>query len=160
MKANQLTAFVANRQPRRRGRGIAAGRGKTAGRGTKGQNARSGGRVRPGFEGGQNPLVRRLPKLPGFRSRRLPAQNIYTGDLDSLPAGKITVELLAGRGLIDDPYRPVKLIVKGQVKKARSVELPAASRGAVAQLEAAGGSFKAVARLRRPKTRTTKKPAN
>lgn len=152
MKSNQLTAFVANRRPRRAGRGIAAGRGKTAGRGTKGQNSRSGGRVRPGFEGGQNPLVRRLPKLPGFRSHRQPAQNVYTGDLEALPAGTITADFLADQGLVDDPYRPVKLIVGGQIKKARQVELQAASATAVAQLEATGGSFKAVARLQRPKS--------
>lgn len=159
MKANQLTAFIANRQPRRRGRGIAAGRGKTAGRGTKGQNSRSGGRVRPGFEGGQNPLVRRLPKLPGFHSHRQPAQNVYTGDLDGLPAGKVTADFLADKGLVADPYRPVKLIVKGQIKSKRTVELPAASQAAVAQIEAAGGSFKPVERLKRPKMKTDKKPS-
>lgn len=157
MKANQLTAFVANRQPRRRGRGIAAGRGKTAGRGTKGQNSRSGGRVRPGFEGGQNPLVRRLPKLPGFRSHRQPAQTVYTGDLDGLPAGTVTVDSLVAAGLVADPYHPVKLIVKGGLKKARTVELQGASQAAIARLEAAGGSFKAVARQQRPATKTNKK---
>ena len=156
MKSNQLTAFVANRQPRRPGRGIAAGRGKTAGRGTKGQNSRSGGSLRPGFEGGQNPLVRRLPKLPGFRSYRIPAQTVYTGDLDQLPAGTVTADFLAAQGLVEDPYRPVKLIVKGSVSESRQVELQGASQSAVAQLESAGGSFKAVARLRRPKVRTPK----
>lgn len=154
MKINQLTAFAANRRPRRVGRGIAAGGGKTAGRGTKGQNARSGGRVRPGFEGGQNPLVRRLPKLPGFHRHRPPAQVVYTRDLNRLPKGVVTNRLLVDQQLVDDAFWPTKLIVGGTVDQPRQVELQAASRAAVAQLEAAGGSFQAVARPRRPKQQT------
>ena len=155
MKINQLTAFDANRRPRRSGRGIAAGRGKTAGRGTKGQKSRSGGSTRPGFEGGQNPLVRRLPKLPGFHRHRPPAQTVYTGDLDQLPDGAITTQLLAAQRLIDDAYWPTKLIVKGVVSQPRQVELQFASQAAVVQLEAAGGSFKTVPRLQQ----SAKKPA-
>lgn len=151
MKIHQLTAFDPNRRPRRSGRGIAAGRGKTAGRGTKGQNARSGGRVRPGFEGGQNPLFRRLPKLPGFRRHRPPAQVVYTRDLNRLPKGVVTNHLLADQRLVDDPYWPTKLIVGGTVDQPRQVELQAASQTAVAQLQAAGGSFQAVPRPQRPK---------
>ena len=159
MKINQLTAQP-NRRPRRSGRGIAAGRGKTAGRGTKGQNARSGGSVRPGFEGGQNPLVRRLPKLPGFRRHRPPAQVVYTRDLNQLPKGPITSQQLAEKGFIPDPYWPTKLIVKGSVRQACRVELQAASQAAVAQLEAAGGSFRAVPRLGRTKQKEgAKSPA-
>ncbi len=85
MKFHELET-TAHKSGRRVGRGIAAGRGKTAGRGTKGQKARTGSGRRPGFEGGQNPLMQRLPKLRGFRSNRVPAENVYTGQLNDLGA--------------------------------------------------------------------------
>src|SRR5438309_4811259 len=86
------------------GRGISAGRGKTAGRGTKGQGARTGSKARPGFSGGQNPLMQKLPKLPGFRSHRTPMETVSTGDLNVLKAKTITTEVLAKAGLISSPY--------------------------------------------------------
>lgn len=83
MKYGDLS-ISSDKKSKRVGRGISAGRGKTAGRGTKGQSSRSGGRVRPGFEGGQNPLYLRLPKLPGFKSHRPKAENVYTGQINEL----------------------------------------------------------------------------
>lgn len=135
---------------RRAGRGIAAGRGKTAGRGTKGQSSRSGGRVRPGFEGGQNPLYMRLPKLPGFRSHRPKAENIYTGQLDQLTGKTVDNTVLADAGLVSSSYASVKLIVKGEVTKKTTVKLQSASESAVAMVQKAGGTFEKVPRLRRP----------
>lgn len=156
MKYHQLKI---NSKPDRKrlGRGISAGGGKTAGRGTKGQRSRSGGRVRVGFEGGQNPIMRRLPKLRGrgFKSRSL-MQAVYTAQLDQLKSKTIDNFKLAEAGLIEDAYNPVKLIVKGQLKSAKTVSLQAASAGAIKQLEAAGGSFKL---LERPKHQPKARPA-
>lgn len=150
MKVNQLKTTT-HKTKRRRGRGIAAGLGKTAGRGTKGQKARSGGRPRPFFEGGQTPLVRRLPKLAGFRSHRPKAEVVYTGQLDVLGA-RIDNHLLVKQGLIKDAYSVVKVICKGQVKKPHQIFLQRISKNALREIKEAGGSFSQTARLQRPKT--------
>lgn len=157
MKFNELTTSRKG-SPKRVGRGIAAGQGKTAGRGTKGQGARAGSSKRPGFEGGQNPLMQRFPKLRGFTSHRTPAENIATGDLDALGA-TIDSAALATAGLISSAYVNVKLIVKGDVTKKHTVTLPAATKQAIAAVEKAGGTFKVTPRLGRPVTRTAKKEA-
>ena len=88
MKYHELQVN-SNRDARRVGRGISAGQGKTAGRGTKGQRSRTGSGRRPGFEGGQNPLMQRLPKLPGFRSIRVKAENVFNFDGDVLIQGRL-----------------------------------------------------------------------
>ncbi len=75
MKFNELTT-THKKSPKRVGRGIAAGQGKTAGRGTKGYGARTGSKARPGFAGGQNPIMQALPKLPGFRSHKVPMESV------------------------------------------------------------------------------------
>ncbi len=136
---------------KRVGRGIAAGQGKTAGRGTKGQNSRSGGKVRPGFEGGQNPLTQRLPKKKGFLSRKVPATVVYTADLSEVKGKTVTNQTLLDAGLIDDVFHPVKVIVKGELKSAVTVEVAAASKTAISAIEKAGGSFKATAPAMRQK---------
>ena len=152
MKFNQLK-IKPNKNRKRKGRGIAAGQGKTAGRGTKGQNARSGGRVRPFFEGGQMPLVRKLPKLGGFKSRRPKVAVIYTGQLNNLPKSQIIDnQFLAKNKLIKNAYQKVKLIKKGSLDKAYRVQIQGASKSAQNDLKAAGGSFKKVARLKQAKT--------
>ncbi len=155
MKYHQLTS-TNTKASRRVGRGIAAGRGKTAGRGTKGQKARAGSSAKPGFAGGSNPLMKKLPKLPGFRSHHAPAEVVYTGQLEQF-AGKaepITAQLLADAGLISSPYVKVKLLAKGELTKKVTVNLPAASASATEMIEKAGGGFNEVARLSRPKTST------
>lgn len=159
MKFNELQTTRAKKSTRV-GRGISAGKGKTAGRGTKGQRSRTGSGKRPGFEGGQNPLMQRLPKLPGFRSLRVPAETVYTGQLDALASKKITTTALAEAGLISNAYVNVKLIVKGDVTKKATVELQAASLRAIEAVEAAGGSFTQVARLARPVTSKRKLAAD
>ena len=155
MKYNELD-IDKYRDIKRVGRGIAAGQGKTAGRGTKGQGARTGHKLRPGFAGGQTPLMQQLPKLPGFHSHKQPAEVIYTGQLDKLTGKTVDTEALAKANLITSPYVRVKLLVRGELKKAHAVKLNFASQSAKAALEAAGGSFEAVAQLGRPKIRTSK----
>jgi large subunit ribosomal protein L15 len=147
MKYNDLQV-QANRGNRRVGRGIAAGQGKTAGRGTKGQKSRTGKGRRPGFEGGQNPLMQRLPKLPGFRSIRPKAEVIYTGQLDAI-GGTVDNFTVFNAGLTSSPYVRVKLVSKGNVTKKVTVKLQAASESAVAAVQKAGGSFKTVPRVGR-----------
>jgi len=155
MKYNQLQV-TSQKSGKRVGRGIAAGQGKTAGRGTKGQKARTGSSAKPGFAGGTNPLMQQLPKLPGFKSHRVKAENVYTGQLETL--GKSTVDsgVLAEAGLVSSPYVKVKLLHKGELKKKITVTLQSASENAIAAVQQAGGSFQAVPRAQRPKTSTKK----
>jgi large subunit ribosomal protein L15 len=156
MKYHELST-KSKQTAKRVGRGIAAGRGKTAGRGTKGQRSRAGSSAKPGFAGGQTPLMRKLPKLPGLRSHRTPAETVYTGQLEQLKGATVTAETLTEAGLISNPYVSVKLLVKGDLKKKVTVKLPAASASAIDAVQKAGGSFEKTARLSRPKTSTKKK---
>jgi len=149
MKFHELQVSK-QRQAKRVGRGIGAGQGKTAGRGTKGQGSRTGSTKRPGFAGGQNPLMQQLPKLPGFRSLRTKAENVYTGQLDQFAGKTVTAETLAAAGLISNPFVNVKLISKGELTKKVSVKLPAISASALEAVQAAGGSFEQVPRAQRP----------
>lgn len=144
--------------PKRVGRGIAAGRGKTAGRGTKGQKSRTGSKRRPGFEGGQNPLSQRFPKLRGFHSHRIKPEVVHTGALNSFTA-KVDNDALAKAGLISNPHVRVKLIKSGAVTGKLQVYLQAASAGAVEALKKVGGTFEPVAQVKRSsKTATDNKP--
>ena len=155
MKYHELKTHK-QKSTNRVGRGIAAGQGKTAGRGTKGQGARTGSRAKPGFAGGSNPLMQKLPKLPGFRSHKIAPVTIYTGQLDQFAGKTVDATALAAAGLISHPYVAVKLIVKGDLTKKVTVKLPKASASAIAALEANGGSFELTTRLSRPKTSTKK----
>ena len=150
MKFNEL-----NTSPRKRsnrvGRGIAAGQGKTAGRGTKGQRSRTGSSKKPGFAGGQNPVMQALPKLPGFRSHRVKAQNVTTGELESIKLKVIDANVLFENKLVSTPFARIKLLNKGELKSAKTVKLPGASATAIASLQSAGGDFEKVAILQRPK---------
>lgn len=148
MKYNELNVS-AKRASRRVGRGIAAGQGKTAGRGTKGQNSRTGNGRRPGFEGGQNPLMQRLPKLPGFTSKRPKAEVVYTGQLSDVGASVDNFTAYKA-GLVSSPYVRVKLITKGDVTKKATVKLQAASESAIAAVQKAGGTFTVTPRIKRP----------
>jgi large subunit ribosomal protein L15 len=143
--------ITSKKSAKRVGRGIAAGQGKTAGRGTKGQKARTGYSAKAGFEGGQNPLTQRFPKLRGFTSHRPIIETVYTGQLDALGA-KVDTVVLAEAKLVSSPYVRVKLIVKGEVAKKHTVSLQRASATAIKAVEKAGGTFTAVAQLSRPKT--------
>ena len=154
MKYHELKT-EAKQKKRRAGRGISAGRGKTAGRGTKGQSSRAGGPVRPGFEGGQNPLTQRIPKLKGFKGYKQ-QQTVYTSELEGLK-GEVDNFKLDEANLIRTPYEKVKVIKKGQLKSAVKLSTQAASESAVKQIEKAGGTFKAVdIPKRKPKAKSTK----
>ena len=149
MKFNDLQVD-SNRKTKRVGRGIAAGQGKTAGRGTKGQMARTGSSRRPGFEGGQNPLMQRLPKLPGFKSRATRAEVVYTSQLDQFAGKVVDAEALAKAGLITNAFVRVKVITNGDVTKKVTIKAQAISASALEAVQKAGGSFEKVAIAARP----------
>jgi len=153
MKYHELVTTTPKRA-KRVGRGISAGQGKTAGRGTNGQGARTGSSKKPGFAGGSNPLMQKLPKLPGFTSHKTSPEVVYTGELETLKAGNVDANTLAEAKLISNPYVTVKVIVKGDLSKKLTVKLPRASESAKAAIESAGGSFEKTQRLQRPKTST------
>ncbi len=140
MKVNDLQV-EAHKSKKRVGRGIAAGQGKTAGRGTKGQKARTGKKIGLTFMGGQGPLVRRVPKLRGFKSLRVPAQVVYTDALEVL-AGKTADNMsMYEAGLIMTPYHSVKIIIRGELKGKVTVKTQGASKGAQELITKAGGTF-------------------
>lgn len=143
----------------RRGRGISAGRGKTAGRGTKGQKARTGKKIRAGFEGGQNPLMKRIPKLKGFKAWKAPSQVVYTENLRFVKGTTVDNFNLVEAGLIADPYHSVKIITRGEAPKGLKVSLQSASKSAIELIEKAGGTFTTVDVPQRQKTseKATKK---
>ena len=135
----------ATKRRKRVGRGIAAGQGKTAGRGTKGQNARSGGGVRPYFEGGQLPLVRKLPfaRGVGFRDPwRVSFTPVNLDRLDAFEAGsEVTPSALAAAGIIKQPDELVAILGRGNVERPLTVKVHRISASARAKIEAAGGTF-------------------
>jgi large subunit ribosomal protein L15 len=126
---------------RRVGRGIGSGLGKTAGRGHKGQKSRSGGFHKVGFEGGQMPLQRRLPKR-GFKSLAKPFKaEVRLSDLDKLPVAEIDILALKQAGLVSELARSVRVILAGSISKKVTLKGIAATKGAKAAIEAAGGSI-------------------
>jgi large subunit ribosomal protein L15 len=156
MKFHELE-ITKHKKGKRVGRGISAGQGKTAGRGTKGQSSRTGGRRRPGFEGGQTPLMMRMPKLGGFRSFRVKAENVYTGQLNDF-AGKTADNFtLAAAGLVTNPYVRVKIVVKGELTSKVNVSVQGASEAAKAMIQKAGGSFTETPQVKRTSTKEAKK---
>ena len=133
-------AAGAKHAKRRVGRGIGSGLGKTASRGHKGQKSRAGGYHKVGFEGGQMPLQRRLPKR-GFKSRTLPFNaEIRLSDLERLPVTEIDVLTLKQAGLVPELVRAVKVFASGKLTKKVTLTGIAATAGAKAAIEAAGGS--------------------
>ena len=149
MKYNELE-ITSNKSGKRVGRGIAAGQGKTAGRGTKGQKSRTGKKLRAGFEGGQNPLMQRLPKLPGFRSFRVKPALVYTGQLEVFGSKVVDNAVLAEAGIIPSAFGRVKLVIKGELTKKVQVKLQAASEAAIEAVQKAGGSFEKIEIAARP----------
>ena len=128
----------------RRGRGHGSGNGKTAGKGHKGQKARSGG-TRPGFEGGQMPLYRRIPKR-GFTNRN--SKTIVGINVDALEVFEndavVTVETLIVQGIVKNPRDGVKILGNGELTKKLTVQANAFSAGAVAKIEALGGKAEVI----------------
>lgn len=124
------------------GRGPGSGVGKTSGRGQKGQKARAGGTVRPGFEGGQMPLIRRIPKRGFTNPFREPAQVVNVRHLGLLAEGaEVTPETLFGAGLVRRPDTPIKLLGMGELKRRFTVKGVSVSGSARQKIEAAGGTI-------------------
>jgi len=141
MQLNSIKPASGAKHARRRvGRGIGSGIGKTAGRGHKGQKSRAGGYHKVGFEGGQMPLQRRLPKR-GFKSQSLKFNaEIRLSDLERLTTTDVDLLTLKQAGLVGDMIKNVKVIAAGAVTKAITLKGVAATVGAKAAIEAAGGS--------------------
>ncbi|MEE3240585.1 MAG: 50S ribosomal protein L15 [Pseudomonadota bacterium] len=140
MRLNNIKpAYGHKHRAKRVGRGIGSGLGKTCGRGHKGQKSRSGGSVRPGFEGGQMPLQKRLPKY-GFTSRigRVSDQ-IRVGELANIESDVIDLAAIKAAGLVNSNILQVKVFLQGEINKAVTVKGLRVSAGARAAIEAAGG---------------------
>lgn len=146
MKLEELKPAVGSRTTRRRvGRGIGSGLGKTAGKGHKGQNARSGGGVRPGFEGGQMPLFRRIPKR-GFTNRN---HKVYTevtlAMLEKLENGtEVTAESLKEMGIIKKINDGIVILGNGELTKKLTVKASRVTKNAEAKINAAGGKIEVI----------------
>ncbi len=142
MHLNTLSPAPGAKTARKRvGRGIGSGLGKTCGRGHKGQRARKSGNVRPGFEGGQMPLQKRLPKY-GFTSRvSLSAAEVRLVELNNIDAEFIDLEALRAANVIGHNVKSVKIFLSGEIKKAVTVKGLAVSKGARAAIEASGGKI-------------------
>ena len=142
MELNTIKPAEGSKKARRRvGRGIGSGLGKTAGRGHKGQKSRSGGYHKVGFEGGQMPLQRRLPKR-GFKSANLKFNGEVTlAALESLGAAEVDLLTLKQAGLVGEIVKNVKVIKTGEIKRAVKLTGIGATAGAKAAIEAAGGSL-------------------
>ncbi len=140
MHLNTLTSAAGSRQAKKRvGRGIGSGLGKTCGRGHKGQKSRSGGSIKPGFEGGQQPLQRRLPKY-GFSSRLAAVTaEIRLHELNNVQAEVIDLTALRAANLINSSIQRAKVVLSGELNKAVTVKGLAVTKGARAAIEAAGG---------------------
>jgi large subunit ribosomal protein L15 len=142
MELNTIKPADGSKKPRRRvGRGIGSGLGKTAGRGHKGQKSRAGGYHKVGFEGGQMPLQRRLPKR-GFKSQNLKFNGEVTlGDLEKLGLAEVDLLALKTAKLVGQIVQNVKVIKSGELKRAVKLTGIGATAGAKAAIEAAGGSL-------------------
>jgi large subunit ribosomal protein L15 len=146
MKLHELQPAEGSRQKRNRvGRGIGSGNGKTAGRGHKGQNARSGGGVRLGFEGGQTPLFRRLPKRGFTNINRKDYAIVNLDALNSFEEGtEITPVLLIETGVISKEKAGVKILANGKLEKKLTVKAHKFSSAAKEAIEAAGGNTEVI----------------
>ncbi|MDH4044820.1 MAG: 50S ribosomal protein L15 [Gemmatimonadota bacterium] len=133
----------ATKTAKRKGRGPGSGLGKTAGRGHKGQRARKSGNVRPGFEGGQMPIIRRLPKRGFTNPFRVESQPVNLRDLTKLPGTDVTPAALAAAGLVSGGHRPVKVLGTGEATRAYAVSGCLISATAKEKIEQAGGKVEA-----------------
>jgi large subunit ribosomal protein L15 len=161
MRLNTLSPGPGSKHaPKRLGRGIGSGLGKTSGRGHKGQGARKSGNVRPGFEGGQMPLQKRLPKF-GFYSRiGSTTAEVRTSELNKLEGSVVSLETLEKANLIDRHTLRVRIMLSGDVKKAVTVEGITVTKGARAAIEAAGGKIVELAEKPAEKKRAKKAKAD
>ena len=142
MRLNSMAPADGHKRPAKRvGRGIGSGLGKTCGRGHKGQKSRSGGSVRPGFEGGQMPLQKRMPKY-GFTSRvgRFSDQ-VRLAELNKLDTDVIDLAAIKAAGLVGHHIKQVKVFLRGEIGRAITVKGLRVSKGAREAIEAAGGKI-------------------
>ena len=142
MRLNTLAPAPGHKSDKKRvGRGIGSGTGKTAGRGHKGLKSRSGGKVRPGFEGGQMPMQKRLPKF-GFTSRiGMVTAQIRLSELNSVEGDVVDLEALRAADLINANIKRAKIFLSGELSKSLTVRGLAVTKGAKAAIEAAGGKI-------------------
>ena len=140
MRLNTIApAPGAHKSGKRTGRGIGSGLGKTSGVGHKGQKSRSGGRVKPGFEGGQMPLQRRLPKF-GFTSRKsFVTDQVTLAEIAKVDGDTVSLETLKAAGLVKKEMQFVKVVKSGEVPRAVTVSGLKVTKGAKEAIEAAGG---------------------
>ena len=141
LRLNEIAPAKGSRQARKRvGRGASAGQGGTCGRGNKGQNSRSGGGVRIGFEGGQLPLQKRVPTY-GFNSRKArTTAEVRLGELSAVDGDEVTLATLMSAGLISRQVKRARVFLSGQVDRALTVKGLKVTAGAKAAIEAAGGT--------------------
>ena len=142
MKLNDINPPRGSRKQRKRfGRGVSAGQGKTCGRGHKGQKSRSGGKVRIGFEGGQLPLQRRVPRF-GFRSRigGVTAE-VRVGELNRITGDEITLESLKDANVLSKDVKRARIFLSGEIQRAMTIKGLWVTRGARAAIEKAGGTI-------------------
>ena len=146
MKLNELSPPSGARKTRTRlGRGVGSGKGKTAGRGTKGQNSRSGGGVRPGYEGGQMPIHRRLPKRGFTNIFRKNIKTVNIRDLKKFKSGSmVDAAALVKMGIVKGKRDGIKLLGLGEIDFPLTIKVNQVSNGARAKIEAAGGSVEVV----------------
>ncbi len=142
MRLNTLKSSPGARQSRKRvGRGIGSTLGKTCGRGHKGLKSRSGGRVKAGFEGGQMPIQRRLPKV-GFVSRKaMVTAEVRLGELANVESDSIDLQALKGAGILGQKVRFAKIILSGSIDRAVNVRGLGVTKGAREAIESAGGKI-------------------
>mgnify|MGYP002712220216 FL=1 len=142
MRLNALSPAEGSKPSAKRvGRGIGSGLGKTSGRGHKGQKSRSGGGVKPGFEGGQMPLQRRLPKF-GFTSRKARyVAEVRLSDLAKVGADVVDLQALKDADIVTDNMKGAKVILSGEIDKAITLRGLKATKGAKSAIEAAGGKL-------------------
>ncbi len=142
MRLNTIKPAEGSKKPRRRvGRGIGSGLGKTAGRGHKGQKSRSGGFHKVGFEGGQMPLQRRLPKRGFVSLSKKDTAEVRLSDLAKLPVDDIDLLALKAAGVVPASAKQAKVILSGKLERAVKLSGVLATKGAKAAIEAAGGSL-------------------
>lgn len=140
MQLNTLKPASGSRQGRKRvGRGMGSGLGKTCGRGHKGQKSRSGGRVRAGFEGGQQPLQMRLPKFGFTSAKARTTEEVTLSELAKVDADVIDLQALMDADIIKGTMKRAKVILSGSIDKAITLKGIGATKGAKAAIEAAGG---------------------
>lgn len=144
MRLNTLSPKAGSRSSKKRvGRGIGGGLGKTCGRGNKGQKSRSGGRIRAGFEGGQMPLQRRLPKFGFVSAKAHVTGEVRLDELEKVDREVIDIAALKAANILQERIKFAKVILSGEITKAVTLKGIKATRGARTAIEAAGGAIEA-----------------